>query len=559
MIITQPDNFYILAALAFLAFWIALFVLKTLLLWWLRAIGLHSPSLYRFLPRIPWRSVYRVKMAFALWVEQVLRMGKRSTGGFASMLATLSLIHTKRTVFMGRAWAWGFGLMQPVGIDITRHLAVFAMTGAGKTTWLMTMLAQWRGSAWVIDPKGQITAALARCDKKREWVVLNPYDPTSTHQWNPFDDIKAAMQREGDEAAVKWAMRLAQALIVTPAGSKQPYFADTSRGFVAGLALHMLSHHPEEDHTLGALRQLIVHGYRVFNEDGSLESTTEEAHALLHKAMASNPAFDGAVAGGAAGFISASGETLGNLASTLQEQTKWLDLPSVRHMLATTTRPLSEVKTRSDIVFSLVVPVLSLREELKPLLRLFTNFTTYTFEAVKEKKGQCMCIIDEVQAQGYNQTLEVALPVARSYGQTIVAIAQDLEGMKAAYPNSYQSFVGNADAVMWMGSNHPMNLQTICKTLGKRTFVSKDPRTRKPQYREVNVMEAEQIARLLAPEHGTIIVTRAGKRALRLKNDPYFKALPVTAYDPAPDHREPWLRTFSRFLLNKRPKKRPQS
>lgn len=552
-----PENPYILTALAFVALWLALFLFKNILIAVLRFWGLSSPNQYRLFPRVPWRSVYKIRMAVAIWIEQVLRMGKHSTGGFAGALTAMSQIYTPNTIFMGRVWIAGFTTLQPVGLPISRHLMVYAMTGAGKTTWLITMLSQWEGSVCMTDPKGQVTYGLARCDKKRDWVILNPYDTQNTAQWNPFDDIKFAMEREGEMAAVKWAMRLAQALIITPEGSKQPYFTDTSRGFVVGLVLHMLSHHPEEHHNLGTMRELIIHGYRVFNDDGSLESTAKESRALLYKSMSENPAFEGAVAGGAAGFMSASGDTAGNLVSTLQEQTKWLDLPSVRHMLAETTRPLSDAKTRDDIVFSFVVPVLSLREELKPLLRAFTNFTTYTFEAVKEKEGQCLCIIDEVQAQGYNQTLEVALPVARSYGQTIVAVAQDLEGMKAAYPNTYQSFVGNADAVMWMGTNHPMNLETISKTLGKRTHVTTDNRTGKKHYREVNVMEAEQVARLLAPESGNIIVTRAGKRALRLKNDPYFKALPVTAYDADPDHGDTWPRAVMRFFLNRFPKPKP--
>ena len=51
-----------------------------------------------------------------------------------------------------------------------------------------------------------------------------------------------------------------------------------------------------------------------------------------------------------------------------------------------------------------------------------------------------------------------------------------------------------------------------------------------------------------------MIVTRAGGRALRLMNEPYFKALPVWAYDPDPDHREAFLRRVMRALLGQCPK-----
>ncbi|MCY7297385.1 type IV secretory system conjugative DNA transfer family protein [Alteromonas sp. a30] len=294
------------------------------------------------------------------------------------------------------------------------------------------------------------------------------------------------------------------------------------------------------------------------HEDGSLESSTEEARELLDQQLLQNPHFEGAISAQASAFINASGDTKSSLIATLQEQTKWLDFPTVRHMLMQTTRPLSEAKTRDDIVLSFVVPVLSLREELQPLLRAFTNFTTYTFEAVKHKKGQCLCIIDEVQAQGYNQTLEVALPVARSYGQSIVAIAQDIEGMKAAYPKTYRSFEGNADAVLFMASNHPDNLKHISDVLGKRSWVKRNPRTGQEAQRwTASVMSAEQVKRFLSPHHGNLIAVLAGGRALKLKITNYFHELPVTRYQADPDHKEPLRKRIPRFLLNF-PKSRPR-
>jgi type IV secretory pathway TraG/TraD family ATPase VirD4 len=530
----------------------ALFLGRTVATILLRAFGLSHPNHYRFWPRLPWRVVYKNWSAFSLWFEQVFKYGKQATGDFSSALTTLSLMYKPNTIFLGRAYAWGFGLLQPIGVRVTRHVFCYAMTGGGKTTWLITMLSCWRGSAWLIDPKGQVTEALRRNDK-RQWVVLAPYEPDTTDFFNPLDDIKTAIVREGQGAEVKWAVRVAQALIVTPAGSKQPYFTDTSRAFVVGLILHILTFHEEQDHHLGFMRELIVHGYRVLDDDGKLDSTPKESRELLYKLMRENPACGGAIAGGVAVFASASGETSGNLLSTLQEQTKWLDLPSVAYLLSKTTRPISDLKTRDDVVFSFCAPVLSIREELQPLLRLLTNLTAYTFESVKKKKGQCLTIIDELQAQGYNATIEVVLPVGRSYGQTFVGIAQDIEGMKNAYPNTYKAFTGNADVVLWMGSNHPTNLEFLSQTLGKKSHVSKDRRTRKKSYREVPVIDPDQAGRLLESDSGNIIVTRAGRRALRLKNDPYYKALPVTKYDADPDHGDSFLRAIIRFFLNRKP------
>lgn len=105
-----------------------------------------------------------------------------------------------------------------------------------------------------------------------------------------------------------------------------------------------------------------------------------------------------------------------------------------------------------------------------------------------------------------------------------------------------------------MGSNHPSNLDHLSKALGQKTHVTKDKRTRQKSYRDVPVLNAEQIGRMLRPDSGNIIVLRAGRRALRLKNDPYFTALPVTQYDADPDHGDSFFRQLTRACFNRKPR-----
>jgi len=526
------------------------FVLRTIAVFLSRWFGVYHPKHYSYWPRLPWRPFLKVYLSVKRWYERVFQMGKHATGGFADVLATFTLMFKPGQILLGRAYGLGVGLQQPIGINVTRHLFMYAMTGAGKTTALITILSTWIGSAYCIDPKAQITNALFQHDERR-WVVLDPYgiSMATSACFNAIDCIKEAMQRDGTQAAVLWAMRAAQALIVTPAGSRTPYFCDTARGFLVGLILHVMSYHPEDKHNLPHIRDLIVSGYRVYGSEGNEETTGDDAHQLLLRAMQNNPAFDGAIAGAAAAMSSASGETGGNVRSTLQEQTKWLDIPAVRKVLCSNTMPLSELKTRNDVVFSLTAPVLSIREELAPLSRLLTNMTAYTFEAVKKKNGQCLTIIDELPSQGYNETLEVMLAVARSYGQTVLGISQNVDLMKKNYPKSWATFSGEADAVYWMATNHNDTAAHLSQALGKKSYIEKDPYSGRKSYRDVTVMDADQVKRFLTPGSDNLIVTRAGARALKLKNEPYFKALPVWNYAADPDHKEAFLRRMMRKFL----------
>ncbi len=535
----------------------ALTVVRGCLVLLLRRLGLSHPAQYRLFPRIPWRSVLKLWLSFYGWRERVFRLSKQSSGGFSGALASLTNLHTPKKLMLGRAYAFGLPLLQPIGLKVSRHIKMFAMTGAGKTTLLITMLACWLGSALVIDPKGQITLALARKDKKRIWHVFDPYGVTGlpSINFNVVDVIKEAVERDGPLAAVLWAQRIAQCLIRTPEGAKSPYFYDIARGFVTGLILHILTAHPQDEHHLPYMRTLIIEGYRVFDTNtGAEETKGNEAFLLLIDTMQRNRAFEGVVAGAAAAVMNAGTETLGNILSTLQEQTKWLDVPALRARLKTSDISLGALKYRDDIVLSLVAPVLSVREELRECFTLFINISAYTFESVKQKKGQCLFVVDELPSLGHNPIFEVLLPVARSQGITFVGISQDIEILKKAYPKSWESFIGNADVVTWMGSNHEATLKYLSEVLGFKTITETDRYSGRTSYRQVRVAESDQLRRFLDPNAGRMIATRAGKRALKLVNEPYFKGLPVWAYDPDPDHREPFLRRVMRLLLGQRPK-----
>ena len=533
---------------------LVILVARTLTTIVFRTMGLSHPDHYRLWPSLPWRSIVLAWLAVRRWYERAFVMGKRPTGGFAGMLGTLALLYRPSKVLLGRAYALGFGLLQPVGVKVTRHLFMYAMTGAGKTTALMTIIATWLGSVFVIDPKGQITRGLSQHDE-RQWFVIDPYHIAVTVSacFNAFDCIKDAVKRDGEQAAALWAVRIANALVVTPPGARQPFFADTARGFVVGIILHILTAHPEEEHNLPFMRDLIVGGYRVVGADGQ-ETTPQEAHALLLRMMLNNPAFDGAIHGAAAAMDSAGVDTGGNVRATLQEQTKWLDIPDVRAILRSSSFSLVDLKVRDDIVLSFTAPVFSIRQELSPLARLLTNMTAYTFEAVPKKKGQCLTVIDELPSQGHNETLEVMLAVGRSYGQTMLGIAQNVELMRLAYPKTWGMFSGEADAVFWMASNHDETAEHLSRGLGKKSLAERDRYTWQKSYHEADVLDAEQVKRFLSPDSGHLIVTRAGGRALKLMHEPYYKALPIWRYAADSDHREAFLRRISRWLFDRRRK-----
>lgn len=520
-----------------------------------RLLGFYSPEHFHAFPKVPWRWPYTLYAAVRRWQERTFVHGRRgATGGFASAIATMTLIFRSRKVFLGRLYAFGLPWFQPIGISPKRHLMALAMTGSGKTVLAVTMLALWIGSAFLIDPKAQIVKALFGRDG-RLWFIIDPDGQSGlpSARFNPFDFIKECQRRGGIGAAVLAAQRIAEALIVIPPGNRSPFFYTAPKAYLAGVILHVLTCHPSDQHNLPYVRDLLIHGYVIVYQDGQ-QMQEGDPHVLLMRMVLANPAFDRVIAGSAAAMASPSGETLGSLRATLLDETKWLDLPNVRRILMRSDFSLADLKRRDDIVVAFTPSIYSVREELSRFARLLTNLTAYTFEMETERKGPCLMVVDELPAQGYNPVFEPLLAVSRSHGLIFFGIAQNVELMKRNYADMYKSFIGEADATWWMGGTHPDNRQLLSELLGKKTLIETDLQTGRKIYRDVAVMEPEQVSRFLDPNSDHMIVTRAGGRPLKLANEPYFKALPFWRYNPDPDHKEPFLRRLMRRLFDKGPK-----
>jgi hypothetical protein len=136
----------------------------------------------------------------------------------------------------------------------------------------------------------------------------------------------------------------------------------------------------------------------------------------------------------------------------------------------------------------------------------------------------------------------------RSYGVQLLAIAQDVEKLRGAYPNAWGGFLGNAEAVWWMSTNHTETIQFLGATLGAMT--RREAVSGMAQVTDREIATTPQLAGFLGSHRGNLIVTRSGDRALRLKNASYFTELPVFFYARDPNYPEARLRALMRALFS---------
>jgi len=512
-----------------------------------RKLGLFDPGFYHKLLFIPWRPLARSWLSFVAYLDNEWRAGKRATGGFAGTLHKLCLVYKSGDVFLGRLMVAGIGLFQPLGQRLERHLFMFAATGAGKTTLLITMLGLHPGNAFVIDPKGQMATILRRRRGKggggieglgKNVAVLDPYNVVSgveSDRWNPLDEIERAIAREGKTGAVKYAEKISEGLIRIE--GKQPFFPRAARKFLTGLILHVLTTEPKEKRNMLRVYELITLGYRDELQEVSEERITSRTGFayLLHK-MSENREYS-AIPAASATFDDS--KSAGDVMATLKVALSVYDNEEVRAISHRSTFSLHDLKLAEQDVF-VCAPVGAINGELSGWFRTLTVLGLGIFEYIQgDLRPKCFFAIDELPSLGNIEKLDKGPAVLRSYGVQLLGIAQTVQALKDAYPDTWTTWVGNADAVYWMATNDSHTARYLGEILGDANRPDGDRA----------VLSSDQIQRYLDPSRGNMIVTRFGKRALKLKAAPYFQELPVKYYDPDPEHLEDPARASTRARI----------
>lgn len=506
--------------------------------WLFRPLGLWHPAWFRYWLWFPWRFVAAILLSYWRWFEEVFRLGQRATGGWAGIIAILIMVYRPGQIYLGRLRLCGFTGYQPIGINGPRHFAMVAGAGAGKTTLLMTILGLWRGNRLVIDPKGQISRSIGAAPGQ-QLAILDPdglIEGVASDCWNYFDILAWVEDVWGLDKVVKFAMK-ASAALITQDNHHQPFWAEVSRNFLTGLILFVYVTQPKEKRNLLTVRQFLMQGY------GGVDGFK-----YLLQDMISHDAFDGAIANRASEIARYDPEEVGKYLSSAQQQTGWLDLPSIRAISQYSTFNLADLK-QGHLDLRLSASVGSIRGELSSWVRLMIVTALDLFEAIPGKmKDPCLFAIDEMPSIGAIAGLAAAAPVMRSYGVRLLVITQDIELLRKTYPKEWGGFLGNAEAVWWMGTNHSETAQHLSKTLGCHCLAA-GQEGRSDQERPL--MDTDQIQLFLDPDRHNMIITRFGKRPMMLKNGPFFEELPVWLYQPDPDFTESPLRRFGRYLCCK--------
>ena len=513
-----------------------------------------------------WRFLYPFYSSIADWVRQ-RAYGQRPTARFALVLETLTALYRPGDIPLGVFRPWRLRGLQPIGTPGRTHLNVIARTGSGKSNWVISLLCRHRGNFLAFDCDGAITTAINRrvsdggggiIGMGKQFFCLDFFGlvkSIGSASWNCLEEITWAAERFGRQAAVRWAMMIAEALIRED-NSHQPVFADMARSYLQGLILYVWLVEPPEKRNLIRVRELITRGL-----PEKAKSPKEDPQRVLWWEMMQIDAFDGVIGRAAGIAATAHGHDGKNhVLNGCMRNTKWLDMPEVAARSKHSDFRLADFKA-GNIGATIVAPVQDVQTTLSGFFRLMATLTTYTFQNLPgDLKHSTALIWDEFPSlclEGW----ETHVAGLRKYGARVILISQDI-GQLSSLSDNWETYISSAEATIFMESGHQGTLEWLEKRLGTVQHREKVGGGRfskvKPTYHDVErpLMYAHQLDHFLAKN---VVVVRPGKRPLALKPIRYFKDEPVYHYDPSPYHRERLLRRIARAICRRLAQGRAQN
>lgn len=529
-----------------------------------RWFGFYNPAHFHSFLWVPWRPVWKKLRIVLRWREEVFRMGRVASARWASLPDRLCLVYKPGHIFLGRHRAGGIAIQQPAGCDGERHVTMIAGPGSGKTSHAISWVTMHPGNAFIIDPKGLIARVTARRKGKggpgvfgqgKKVRILDPLHQVKEHpcaRWNVFDVLREAERRSGSDAVVRYAVKIAEGLIVRYA-KENPFWPGACKELLTGAILDIYTKEPPERQTLPRLYDLLCNGL-----PEECQSPKENPITAWLWRMKKNTAFDGIIAASASTLADAGEQTYGNILVSAREQLQWLKLPEVRAVCKSgsaedgTDVNLAELVTGSLVLY-VCAPATDVRGPMAGWFRLLTVISLYIFEDLQKRlKHPCLFLLDEFPALGKIESIQIAAGLMRSMGVRLAIIAQDL-GQLHIYDN-YETFLGSAEACLFMATNHQETLSYIERALGVQTIHRKikagwaGNNMDRYELREEPLMRAEAIKRVLG--RGNIITIRPGDRPLITKRTSYFDYMPTYFFDNDSDHKENLRRRPARQLFN---------
>ncbi len=380
----------------------------------------------------------------------------------------------------------------PLGIEDDRHFVTIAGSRSGKgTSAIIPNLCLYPGSVVCLDPKGENASLTATrrgagadgCEGMGQDVfVLDPFGVSRVPDamragLNPLDLLDRESPNVIDDAAM-----LAEGLVVAN-NDRDSHWDESARNYLKGLILHLIT--TRDRPTLFTLRRLLTQGDKDGWEAACMAHPDEEALAkflkinpspssFLLNTMRKNSAFAGLVAGTAETLLSCGDNERGSILSTARRNTAFLDTlaPSFVSTLEGNGRTFAPdifKKAPKGASLYLCLPAERMGTHGRWLRIMIALLLEWAYRDLSPPAcgAPVLFLLEEFHSLGPMAVIEKAAGYAAGFGVKLWAVLQDIQQLKALYPDSWQTFLANAGAVQVFGISDHDTTSYVSKALGE--------------------------------------------------------------------------------------------
>ena len=338
----------------------------------------------------------------------------------------------------------------PVYWNGESHLLTVAPTRTGKGTMqIIPNLLRYKGSAVVLDPKGELAMGTAkwRKDNVGPVFILNPFGHSSykqfTHAVNPLDYVKNA----------KDATKLAEMIYPRSEDERNRFFDNEAIGFLSGVIEYFALVTPPEARNMGTLRDTVSSLDKPFEE--LLENMTVDDLPPSIRNAARNV------------------ETKTNdvskprLIDSISQHLRIWDTPGLRAATDTSDFDFKDLKDKPITVY-LILPFDELHTYSTYVQMVFAIALEAMVQRPKKPDIPVLFVLDEFLGLEADSRFVSALRTHAGYGVRLWFFLQDLPTLEQKYRTTWKTFF-QSEVKMFFGTDDPNTAKIVSESLGDTT------------------------------------------------------------------------------------------
>src|ERR1039457_6813039 len=370
-----------------------------------------------------------------------------------------------------------------------QHMLTIAPTRSGKgVSLIIPNLLNYAGAVLVIDPKGEnawITAAFRRKILGQKTFIVDPWGEVNRRYGSIAAEMGAAeigrggapeviasfnplsILKPGSDDFIEDLTYLADALIITQS-TMDPYWEDTARELWAGLMAFVVEHPDYAPHASLPLARMLL-----MQSNESLQRTIRTAIGLgpgsvaaLKLAQFDNPEKSTSIA---------------SVISAARTQTVFLDSPVLKQRMETSDFSFDQLCDGNISVYLVLPP-----DKLETYARWLRLMVSAGIRAVARGSGAsrlpnasrpqaaigvpALFILDEFGTIGKLNAVAQAYGLMAGLGMIMWTFSQDLNQLVRDYPQHWETFIANSQAVTCFGVMDNFTAEYVSKFLGTATI-----------------------------------------------------------------------------------------